>query len=603
MYIFFQPMFKIINSYILILFIIRAHCSINDDFKQAKYIKDFNSYEEYQEAFKNNELKYGFLLMYNSNCGFCIKFSSNYIALSEIYHDHLFFYSVGTDHGKYTKDFDIRGFPTILFYNNGSYSEYNQKRGINKISLFIKNYIPFIGCTEISYKNIQTVLDDIYQKNDRNLLIGFFNEKKIINSFINLTNDFINEYLDYCYYIIRNESTTERPNEIFLNMKENEIWTINRIKGENTFIFNENNYKQNLFKNVINIYEDINNENKLNLLKRMKNKDYILFIYNDDNMKNEYINKIIELYNLGKDEIFFKYYYILFNKFLAKEKYENLEINKIYHVSNDFENKIIIEDLNKYLYIDTNNKPKLKITEKINNNINSISSVDKINILRENISNINEKEGIIDRNNKNESISNSIKNIQIINEIKIETKEENLTIKDSKKIHESESTKEEQQNNQIIPKLIDIEIKEENSPINENKKTNKTAFNDTKNMDKEMNHEKNGKNFYYEDIRKKIKNRRFNFTMIKNKINKMPKEKIIHNEIKDENTKNIHMEYDDDDVEEQSSNKIIKLLIVICIMVLVIYYIATRYLCVGFVKSDDNQVIEFNNQANKIEII
>jgi hypothetical protein len=124
-------------------------------------------------------------------------------------------------------------------------------------------------------------------------------------------------------------------------------------------------------------------------------------------------------------------------------------------------------------------------------------------------------------------------------------------------------------------------------------------------MDKEMNHEKNGKNFYYEDIRKKIKNRRFNFTMIKNKINKNQKEKNIHNEIKDENTKNIHMEYDDDDddVKEQSSNKIIKLLIVICVMVLVIYYIATRYLCVGFVKSDDNQVIEFNNQANKIEII
>ena len=44
-------------------------------------------------------------------------------------------------------------------------------------------------------------------------------------------------------------------------------------------------------------------------------------------------------------------------------------------------------------------------------------------------------------------------------------------------------------------------------------------------MDKEMNHEKNQKNFYYKDIRKIIKNRRFNFTMIKNKINKNQKEK------------------------------------------------------------------------------
>ena len=111
-------------------------------------------------------------------------------------------------------------------------------------------------------------------------------------------------------------------------------------------------------------------------------------------------------------------------------------------------------------------------------------------------------------------------------------------------------------------------------------------------MDKEMNHEKNQKNFYHKDIRKIIKNRRFNFTMIKNKINKNQKEKNIHNEIKDENTKNIHMEYDDDNIEKQSSNKIIKLLIVIFVMVLVIYYIATRYLCVGFIKIDDNQIID-----------
>ena len=290
MFAFFKKIFKRIN--IFILFIITVHCSIHDDFKQAKYIKDFNSYEDYQEAFKNNKLKYGFLLIYSFYCPHCIMFSPNYITLSEIYHNDLFFYAAGMDYRKYRDEFNIRGFPTILFYNNGSYFEYNERRGVDKISAFIRNYIPYISCTEISYNYIRTVQNDIYQENDRNLLIGFFNEKKIINSFINLTNDFINEYLDLCYYIIRNESTTDRPDKKFLNMKENEIWTINRIKGENTFIFNENNYKQNLFKNVINIYEDINNENKLNLLKRMKNKDYILFIYNDDNMKNEYINKI-----------------------------------------------------------------------------------------------------------------------------------------------------------------------------------------------------------------------------------------------------------------------------------------------------------------------
>ena len=598
MYIFFQPMFKIINSYILILFIIRAHCSINDDFKQAKYIKDFNSYEEYQEAFKNNELKYGFLLMYNSNCGFCIKFSSNYIALSEIYHDHLFFYSVGTDHGKYTKEFDIRGFPTILFYNNGSYSEYNQrKRGVNKISLFIKNYIPFIGCTEISYKNIQTVLDDIYQKNDRNLLIGFFNEKKIINSFTNLTNDFINEYLDYCYYIIRNESTTERPNEVFLNMKENEIWTINRIKGENTFIFNENNYKQNLFKNVINIYEDINNENDLNLLKRMKNKDYILFIYNDDNMKNEYINKINKLYNSGEDEKFFKYYYILFNKNIAPEKYRNLEINKIFHVSNNFKNQAIIEDLNKYLNINEDNNSELIETEKITNNNNLISTSDITNTINQKVSEVNDK-------NKNEGINNSIQNTQIIKEVKIEIKEENITIKDTGITKENDNIRDDPRNDQIIQNKIKDEKKEEKSPINDKNRVNETVSNDKQIKDNEINNKRKEKNIFSKDFRQKRRERKFNFTNIKNKIHEESKIKNIYNKKKDKNIKNIQNDDDDDENDsKQSSNKIIKLFIVICVMALVIYFIFTRYLCVGFIKIDDNQIIEFNNQANKLEII
>ena len=598
MYIFFQPMFKIINSYILILFIIRAHCSINDDFKQAKYIKDFNSYEEYQEAFKNNELKYGFLLMYNSNCGFCIKFSSNYIALSEIYHDHLFFYSVGTDHGKYTKEFDIRGFPTILFYNNGSYFEYNQKkRGVNKISLFIKNNIPFIGCSEISYKNIQTVLDDIYQKNDRNLLIGFFNEKKIINSFINLTNDFINEYLDYCYYIVRNESTTERPNEVFLNMKENEIWTINRIKGENTFIFNENNYKQNLFKNVINIYEDINNENKLNLLKRMKNKDYILFIYNDDNMKNEYINKINKLYNSGEDEKFFKYYYILFNKNIAPEKYRNLEINKIFHVSNNFKNQAIIEDLNKYLNIDEDNNSELIETEKITNNNNLISSLGIKNTINQKVSEVNDK-------NKNEGINNSIQNTQIIKEVKIEIKEENITIKDTGITKENDNIRDNPRNDQIIQNKIKDEKKEEKSPINDKNRVNETVSNDKQIKDNEINNKRKEKNIFSKDFRQKRRERKFNFTNIKNKIHEESKIKNIYNKKKDKNIKNIQNDDDDDENDsKQSSNKIIKLFIVICVMALVIYFIFTRYLCVGFIKIDDNQIIEFNNQANKLEII
>ena len=57
------------------------------------------------------------------------------------------------------------------------------------------------------------------------------------------------------------------------------------------------------------------------------------------------------------------------------------------------------------------------------------------------------------------------------------------------------------------------------------------------------------------------------------------------------------------DKSEQNSNSLIKLLIILAIIAISIYFLVTKYLCVGFIKVNDNQIIEFNNQSNKIEIV
>jgi len=57
------------------------------------------------------------------------------------------------------------------------------------------------------------------------------------------------------------------------------------------------------------------------------------------------------------------------------------------------------------------------------------------------------------------------------------------------------------------------------------------------------------------------------------------------------------------DKSEQNSNSLIKLLIILAIIAISIYFLVTKYLCVGFIKVNDNQIIEFNNQPNTIEVI
>ena len=593
---------KNINIYILIITITFSQCSLNRGFRDAKYINDFKEYEEYKATFSINKLKNGFLLIYSPYCPHCINFAPNYITLSQIYHGNLFFYATSKDHGKFQRDFSFRGFPTILFYNNGTFTEYHRQRSVAKLSKYIRNSVHQLNCTEISYNRIKTVIDDVYKEDERNIIIGFFKEEKTIKSFTEITYSLTYGYIDLCYYVRKNESITDFNYKKFLDMKENEIWTNSKIKGENNFIFNEGNYQENLFEKVINIYEDINKDEDVKLFEKMKNRDFIVFAYNKDDIKTEYINKINKLFDDNKQNIFLEYYFILYNKNTDPKKLSDIENNKIYHISNDFQSKEIIEDLNNFLHILNKNTNKLSEKENKNDEANIISS-NNIIPRYENLLNKDNNENIKIENNIANNITNEnklVENIdsQKINDIKVEIKTEDIAINKSKDNIKNESSNSE---NKLIPiivtginnmdkvKLIDKEVKkirkEEISFYD--KKNNEIKTTQIKRERKEtlpLSKPKidiNPKEFSHSNFKNKtLKTRKFDSQIkYKNLINKM------------------------NDKSEQNSNSLIKLLIILAIIAISIYFLVTKYLCVGFIKVNDNQIIEFNNQSNKIEIV
>ena len=153
--------------------------------------------EEFTDTIK--KIEHGFLLIYSKYCGHCRHFAPNYIKLSELFHNELFFYALGSN-SNFGKVFKIVGYPTILFYSNETYKEILFKRSVSKISKFIREHILY-NCTEISYKNIDLVYNEVFQKEDRNLLIGYFDKNsENINIYTSISNNLKNDYIDLCYY-------------------------------------------------------------------------------------------------------------------------------------------------------------------------------------------------------------------------------------------------------------------------------------------------------------------------------------------------------------------------------------------------------------------
>lgn len=551
----------------IILFIIQYSLLICY-FENAPYITDFKSVDLYEQAMKKNEIKYGFMLIYSVHCGHCRNFVPNYVKLSELFHNEIFFYALGHN-TNYKKVFNnIYGFPTILFFSDKKYEEITFSRSVGKISNFIRKHIPY-PCREITYNNIDIVYNDVYQKDDRNIIIGYFkNNSEYINTFSSITNNLKNDYIDLCYYctdydLIKNDKDEKyKKCSIYSNISDNEVKSYSRNKGNNSFVFNDNNknYEQFLYDKVINTYEEINNDNVI-ILERMIKKDFLFFSYNNDEIKQKFIKEINTLYNITTDINYNRYYYILYDIKSKIKFFTSFQNDKIYLVSKNLSNIKIINDLN--IIKDKINENYLKIKDNTNDQSNIVT--DGILDLVDNTNEIDKKE-----------LKDNITIISLNNEMADIVEE-----KDNISINQNDLNKNnEKENSKIINNDLDKIKTDINLENNQLTKINIDNIEEKNNSKKEFQLKRDKK-----DIKKRNKN------INKNNAN-MVNNKKLYNEGKKE----------EKEVDEES-NKIKYILLTLLIFFIVIYYVFKKILCVGFIKVYDSQIIEFNQSSNKIEIV
>ena len=588
------------NIYLTIIIFFLQFFTQNCVFSKAPYITDFTSVELYEEAMKKNEFEHGFMLIYSKYCFHCRHFLPNYIKLSELFHKELFFYALGQN-TNYRKLFKIDGFPTILFYSKEKYKEITFGRSVRTISNFIRKHIPY-NCTEITYSNIDTVYNDVYQRNDRNIIIGYFkNNSEFLNTFSSITNNLKNDYIDLCYYctdydLIKNDKDDKyKKLTLYSDISDNVVKSYSRNKGNNSFLFNgdnSNEYVNFLFENVINLYEDINDYKDDIILEKMENKEFIIFGYNNNETKQKFIKEINTLYSITKYKNESLYYYLLYNTESKIKNFKIIQNDKIYLASKDISNITSIDDLNQIKdKIKENNLKTEEITTTQTNIItNDILKIEIVttkqssnSIITDNIINI------LDTSNNNDK--NELINDINSNNIKLNNDNDN----------DMADVVEEKDNINIKNNDSDIDNININSNdiINSNKNKSNISFIESqiiniKNNIIEKNNISKGANQLIKIKKDKRKNNNFNknnnSNRIKNKINNKEYNKI-EKKIKNEENE-----------EDEESNKIKYILIALVVFFLIMYYIFKKILCVGFIKVYDSQIIEFN-QPNKIEIV
>ena len=626
---------------------------INCYFTNSPYIKSFDKIDDFSIEIEKRPQFHGFVLIYSKYCGHCKHFAPNYIKLSEFFHKDLFFYALAHN-TRYNKVFKIDGFPTIFFYTGQNYTEIRIGRSVQTLSKFIRKHIEY-NCTEITYNNIDIAYSQIYNNEDRNFILGYFEPNSTyINSFTSITNNLLDNYLDLCFYctdykLIENDKDKDKKygNSIFKNIKGIEVRSFSRNRGENTYYFNknisdndnDNNYEQFLFNNVINLYEDINDGNDLRIFERIKNKNMLLFVYDTKNkdIKKKYIKFIEDLQNIITNKKDNPYIYLLINRNINYEKFRNLETFKIYSTSsnnlsdlsvfgniNNIKNKTI-EIANAKDKMEKKEKKEKKDNKKANDNSvvsdndNDYDNTDlDLHLLKKGnpIPDINDSNDIKNYNALN------INNLNKINNTKNNSEIHNYNLKRylNNSLNVTKMEKNNSKQNNGIYNLIKINadnIKNKSSNnINQNnntnqfeeKKINEINFNPERNKSKNsikinnqvlQKHKNNQKNKNMYNINKikrnKILNHSENIKLNKIQNKEKEKEKLKKKEKKME--KNNKQDENDD-----FKTKAIIYILAILIMALIIYIIFAKYLCVGFIKVYDSQIVEFN-QPNKIEII
>ena len=337
---------KFISSFILIILF-----SINYSlFDNVKYMESSQDSMELQNKILKSK-KLSLLLIYSDGYPHCRRFELEYIKLSEKYNSLVNFYLQPSKYNK--KQFNIRGVPTVFFFNGKKFIEHKGLNNFDIISHILDNdYLKI--CEEVNYDYIfnsdSNLLFDEYKNSINNSIIAFFpdvntfsqvekNEnitkinklirKKALDNFINKTQKIIS-LIDNCYYIKDIKNNNENSN--FLN--EGVVITISKTKGINVFkgyqeIFMDNEeqdekyyddkiaeigeiFSKFLIDKIKDYYIEITESKMGSKLRAFIKRNCIFFVYKNEKEKKEYISQINSLIAMTKNDKYPLFDYILY---------------------------------------------------------------------------------------------------------------------------------------------------------------------------------------------------------------------------------------------------------------------------------------------------
>ena len=348
-------------------------------FINSKYIKDLSNIAQFDLELKKSNITSGMMLIYSTGCGHCHNFLPTYDLLAHKYNDKLLFFAMSVYSDYHKRMPRTRGVPYILFFSDGYFYNFKQRRTFDVLSSIIENnYLP--KCKQITYKNIENVYYNIFMKEEKykNLIIGFFeeNSEEEIKKFRNENNLLNEEYLGLCYVCKDfNEIKENEKNASLFKYIENKM-VVGYLKNNVTKIFkwdnikNDNNtyinYEKFIKDELKSNYIDINEENKKYLINFLRNKKSLIYSYKKNDEKNLYENYIDEISNITKYKINFVLYNISnFNKSL----FNNISEDGLYEIDEE------LNFINKYINIVALKNEvikKYKINNTNNNTINEL---------------------------------------------------------------------------------------------------------------------------------------------------------------------------------------------------------------------------------------
>ena len=355
------------SKLLLSILIINIKCL----FDKAEYIKSFTDVNKLQEQLDLTG-KISLILIYSNGCPHCQRFEPEFIKLSEKYNKNFDFYVVPSK-SNFREKFDIRGVPTMFYYVGNNFIEHKGRNNFETISYILENNYSK-KCKEIE---LEYFINLNNEKSEKNYILGYFPDEDIIsndkensdikkliikesfNNFINNTNQMIS-HMDNCYYIRNLNRINENKEEnLFEGLSEGTIIIFSENKGLN--IFNEYNnifisnldqnksyyekrikdigdlYLKFLTEKILDYYIDITDSKMVSKLTMFVKRSILLFVYKNDEEKNEFKRKINIIIGYTKNEKYPLFDYVLFKygtNLYTLSYY--IEESGIYYIDKDF---------------------------------------------------------------------------------------------------------------------------------------------------------------------------------------------------------------------------------------------------------------------------